>query len=152
MLSDKIKNLISLKGWHPLSPDDKLKYEQTLIDLGVSPDCVFGEFNLAIYGPTFLSRGYELYNVCWFKLYSDDLEYAITSAEENLGLPLEYLPLDNFEAKSGFFYNRATGEVLKLELGENWDKYCSGDLQPLSLRRKTETTWHGCYRKSWRKD
>lgn len=103
MLSDKIKNLISLKGWHP---------------------------NLATYGPTFLSRGYELYNVCWFKLYSDDLDYAMTSAEENLGLPPEYLPLDNFEAESGFFYNRATGEVLKLELGEDWDKYCSGDLRP----------------------
>ena len=72
----------------------------------------------------------ELYNVCWFKIYSNDLDYAIESAHGVLQLPDEYLPLDNFEAEEGFFYNRNTEEVLKLSIGPDLEDFQSGKLHP----------------------
>ena len=42
----------------------------------------------------------------------------LNQAHGVLQLPDEYLPLDNFEAEEGFFYNRNTEEVLKLSIGQ----------------------------------
>lgn len=70
-----------------------------------------------------------MYNVCWFKIYSDDLDYAIESAVNILKLPNEYIPLDSFEAE-GVFYNRRTGEVLELELGQKLIDFQKGKLKP----------------------
>ena len=47
-----------------------------------------------------------------------------------LNLPEEYIPLDSFEGEGGFFYNRKTGEVLELELGQKLIDFQSGKLQP----------------------
>ncbi len=108
-LSDKVRAFFDEKGYVSLNPGERNDYEGILKDFGIPLDSEFAAFNLATIGPSFYSRGYELYNVCWFTKYSDDLEYAIDSAREDLGLPEEYLPLDSFEAESGFFYNRKTG-------------------------------------------
>lgn len=130
MLSDKVKDFFRQKGYMPLSIEDRQQYERILISLDIPLDSVFAEFNLATYGPTFMSRGYELYNVCWFKMYSEDLDYAIESARDVLKLPDEYLPLDSFEAESGFFYNRKTEAVLKIEIGQVLEDFQNGKLSP----------------------
>ncbi len=130
MLSEKIKSLFSQKGYVSLNKEEKASYEKVLIDLGIPLGSSFAEFNLSTVGPTFAERGYELYNVCWFKIYSTDLDYAIESAHDDLQLPDEYLPLDSFEAEEGFFYNRNTGEVLKLSIGQDLEDFQSGALRP----------------------
>lgn len=130
MLSGKIKSLFSQRGYISLSKGERASYEKALIDLGIPLGSSFAEFNLSTIGPTFAERGYELYNVCWFKIYSNDLDYAIESAHGILQLPDEYLPLDNFEAEEGFFYNRNTEEVLKLSIGPDLEDFQSGKLHP----------------------
>ncbi|WP_195593864.1 hypothetical protein [Phocaeicola dorei] len=130
MLSEKVKSLFSQKGYISLSKEERASYEKALIDLGIPLESSFAEFNLSTIGPTFTERGYELYNVCWFKIYSNDLDYAIESAHDELQLPDEYLPLDNFEAEEGFFYNRNTEEVLKLSIGPDLEDFQSGILHP----------------------
>ena len=130
MLSEKIKLLFIQKGFIPLTEEERQEYTNVLIDLNIPLDSIFAEFNLATCGPTFSGRGNELYNVCWFKLYSDDLDYAIESARNILKIPDEYIPLDSFEAEGGFFYNRKTGEVLELELGQKLVDFQNGQLQP----------------------
>lgn len=130
MLSEKIKSLFIQRGYISLSEEEKTSYEKTLVDLGIPQGSSFAEFNLSTIGPTFAERGYELYNVCWFKIYSYDLDYAIETAHDVLQLPDEYLPLDSFEAEEGFFYNRNTGEVLKLSIGQDLEDFRSGTLHP----------------------
>lgn len=117
-------------GYVHLNTEERNDYEAILKDLGISLNSQFAAFNLATIRPTFYNRGYELYNVCWFTKYSDNLKYATDSARDDLGLPEEYLPLDSFEAESGFFYNRKTGEVLQLELGDMLMEFQSGNLRP----------------------
>ena len=130
MLSEKIKQLFRQKGYISLTEEEKQEYTNALIDLNISLKSAFADFNLETYGPTFSGRGIELYNVCWFKIYSDDLDYGIESAHNVLKLPNEYIPLDSFEGEGGFFYNRKTEEVLELELGQKLIDFQSGKLQP----------------------
>lgn len=129
MLSEKVKKLFSEKGYIPLTEEDKEIFTNALIELNIPLNSSIAELNLSTYGPTFSGK-YELYNLAWFKIYSDDLDYALEYAQDDLNLPDEYLPLDNFEAEHGFFYNLNTGEVLELELGEQLEKFLSGELKP----------------------
>ena len=62
-------------------------------------------------------------------MYSNDLSYGI-ERQAVLGIPSEYLPLDSFEGEGGFFYNRNTGEVLEIELGEKLINFQNGKLSP----------------------
>lgn len=129
MLSNKLIKFFKSKGWW--HDDYSPQYADIIRDLNISIDSCFGQFCLHVEdGPTFLSRGHELYNLCWFKIYSNDLDYAIESAVNILKLPNEYIPLDSFEAEGGFFYNRKTGEVLELELGQKLIDFQNGKLQP----------------------
>jgi len=130
MLSEKIIELFKTRGYLALTKEERRKYTEALIDLDIQLNTSFAEFNLLTIGPTFQGRCYELYNVCWFKIYSDDLEYAIESARNVLKLPEEYLPLDSFEGEGGFFYNRKTGEVLEIELGQKLNDFHNGKLSP----------------------
>ena len=52
------------------------------------------------------------------------------------------LPLDSFEAEGGFFYNRNTGEVLEIELGEKLINFQNGKLSP---QWKDFNSFLGCY-------
>ena len=130
MLSEKIKQLFRQKGYISLTEEEKQEYTNALVDLNIPLNSAFAEFNLLTIGPTFNGRKNELYNVCWFKIYSNDLDYAIESAQNVLKIPEEYIPLDSFEAEGGFFYNRKTGEVLELELGQKLIDFQNGKLQP----------------------
>jgi hypothetical protein len=79
--------------------------------------------------PTFYGRHQELYQICWFAINAN-YELAITFAHDALELPNEYIPLDSFEGEGGFFYNRSTGAVLEVELGQKLIDFQKGKLQP----------------------
>ena len=127
MLSEKVKNYLVETGLYNETEDPD--YQKVILDLGIKLDATFAQFNLYTNAVTFLGHNYEIYNVCWFAInstYFEEIEYDQLS----LNLPDEYIPLDDFEADGGFFYNRKTGEVLELELGQKLIDFQNGTLQP----------------------
>lgn len=131
MLSNKVIEYLKQQGIYSEKEDEEYeKYKGALISLGIDLNSDFALFNLHTTEITFRGRYNELYNICWFKIYSDNLDYGIESARNFLKLPDEYIPLDSFEAEGGFFYNRKTGEVLELELGQKLIDFQDGKLQP----------------------
>lgn len=128
MLSSKLIEFFKSKGWW--YDDYSQQYADVITDLNISLDSSFGQFYLHVEdGPTFLNRGYQLYQICWFSLNSS-YNLDIKRTHDSLHLPLEYLPLDSFEGEGGFFYNRKTEEVLELELGQELNNFLSGKLKP----------------------
>lgn len=127
MLSNKIIEYLKQQGIYSEKEDEE--YKEALINLGIDLNSDFAFFNLHTTEVTFLGRLSEMYNVCWFKIYSNDLDYGIEN-QACLGIPSEYLPLDSFEAEGDFFYNRKTGEVLEIELGEKLINFQNGKLLP----------------------
>lgn len=115
MLSNKVKEYCQQKGWwHESVPEE---YKTALQSINVDLASDFAEFYLHAEDlHTFLSRKREIYQVCWFILNSH-YQQSVTSAHESLKLPEAYIPLSTFD-EDGFFYNRSTGEVLHLEVGE----------------------------------
>ena len=87
----KVKNYLIETGLYDETEDTN--YQKVMLDLGIKLDTTFAQFNLYTNAVTFKGRSYELYNVCWFKIYSDDLDYGIESAHKVLKLPDEYIPL-----------------------------------------------------------
>ena len=55
---------------------------------------------------------------------------ALKRAHGTLGVPSEYFPLDSFEGESGFFYNKLTGEVVEVSLGDSLAEFKQGRLKP----------------------
>lgn len=128
MLSDKVVSFCKAQGWwfDESSPD----YEVELRKLGVDVSSDFAEFYLHVEdGPTFIQRGKELYQVCWFSKNAN-YELALKRTHETLNIPREYLPLDSFEGEGGFFYNKITGEVVELSLGQDLIDFTQGKFQP----------------------
>ena len=127
MLSNKVIDYLNKQGVY--SEKEDKAYKKALIDLGIDLNSDFALFNLNTTEITFRGQCGEIYNVCWFKIYSNDLSYGI-ERKAVLGIPSEYLPLDSFEGEGGFFYNRNTGEVLEIELGEKLINFQNGKLSP----------------------
>ena len=78
---------------------------------------------------SFKGRVGSIDNICWYLIYSTYIQRT-KSLQSYLALPEEYIPLDSFEGEGGFFYNRLTGEVLELELGQKLIDFQNGQLQP----------------------
>jgi hypothetical protein len=128
MISDKLINFFKSQGWwyDDASADYKVELEKLSIDM--SSD--FALFYLHVEdGPTFIQRGKEIYQICWFSK-NTDFDLALKSTHETLGLPQAYIPLDSFEGESGYFYNRSTGEVLRVSLGNELLDFRAGRLKP----------------------
>lgn len=126
MLSNKVRKYLVDAGVFDETRDEA--YEQVMSDLVIRLDSAFAEFNLYTNAITFSGKYSEIYNVCWFAInstYSDQVERM----HSVLNLPEEYIPLDSFEGEGGFFYNRLTGEVLELELGQKLIDFQCGRLQ-----------------------
>ncbi len=124
MLSDRIKTFCKNKGWW--YDDYTIEYANSLKDLDIDLKSEFAEFFLHVEdSTTFYNRGREIYQVCWFAI-NTDYSLNINSSHKALKLPKEYIPLDSFEAENGFFYNRKTGEVIELELGEKLINFQKG--------------------------
>ena len=128
MLSEKIKTFCKEKGWW--NDDYTVEYADALRKLNIDLTTDFATFFLHVEdSPTFYGRHQELYQICWFAI-NTNYELAITFAHNALELPNEYIPLDSFEGEGGFFYNRSTGEVLEIELGQKLIDFQKGELQP----------------------
>ena len=100
-----------------------------MIKLGIDLQTPLAQFNLYASSITFSGRYSDIYNVCWFAINSTYFE-QIGYMQSALKLPEEYIPLDSFEGEGGFFYNRLTGEVLELELGQKTIEFQKGKLLP----------------------
>ena len=128
MLSEKIKTFCKEKGWW--NDDYTQEYADALRKLNIDLTTDFATFFLHVEdSPTLYGRHQELYQICWFAI-NTNYELAITFAHDALELPNEYIPLDSFEGEGGFFYNRSTGEVLEIELGQKLIDFQKGELQP----------------------
>lgn len=128
MLSEKIKTFCKEKGWW--NDDYTVEYADALRKLNIDLTTDFATFFLHVEdSPTFYGRHQELYQICWFAI-NTNYELAITFAHNALELPNEYIPLDSFEGEGGFFYNRSTGEVLEIELGQKLIDFQKGELHP----------------------
>ena len=128
MLSEKIKTFCKEKGWW--NDDYTQEYADALRKLKIDLTSDFATFFLHVEdSPTFYGRHQELYQICWFAI-NTNYELAITFAHNALELPNEYIPLDSFEGEGGFFYNRSTGAVLEIELGQKLIDFQKGELQP----------------------
>lgn len=128
MLSEKIKTFCKEKGWW--NDDYTQEYADALRKLNIDLTTDFATFFLHVEdSPTFYGRHQELYQICWFAI-NTNYELAITFAHDALELPNEYIPLDSFEGEGGFFYNRSTGAVLEIELGQKLIDFQKGELHP----------------------
>ena len=128
MLSEKIKTFCKEKGWW--NDDYTQEYADALRKLKIDLTSDFATFFLHVEdSPTFYGRHQELYQICWFAI-NTNYDLAITFAHDALELPNEYIPLDSFEGEGGFFYNRSTGAVLEIELGQKLIDFQKGELQP----------------------
>lgn len=128
MLSEKIKTFCKEKGWW--NDDYTQEYADALRKLNIDLTTDFATFFLYVEdSPTFYGRHQELYQICWFAI-NTNYDLAITFAHDALELPNEYIPLDSFEGEGGFFYNRSTGAVLEIELGQKLIDFQKGELQP----------------------
>lgn len=127
MLSEKLKKYLIEAGLYDLTEDKS--YQEVMIKLGIDLQTPFAQFNLYTNSITFSGRYSDIYNVCWFAInstYFDQIGYM----QSALKLPEEYIPLDSFEGEGGFFYNRLTGEVMELELGQKTIEFQKGKLLP----------------------
>lgn len=128
MLSEKVKKMSQARDWWY----DELPqtYAEALQSVGIDLQTTFADFYLHVAdGPTFYSRQQEIYQICWFIL-NTDYQLSVDRTHQSLKLPEEYIPLDAFEGGGGYFYNRATGEVLFISLGEKLQSFLNGELKP----------------------
>ena len=127
MLSEIIINYLKRNKFY-LDKEEKV-YAKALSDLGIDLESELAYFCLHTTETNFKGRVGSIDNICWYFIYST---YArrIESLQSYLALPKEYIPLDSFETEGGFFYNRKTGEVLELELGQKMIDFQNGKLQP----------------------
>ncbi|NGZ76650.1 hypothetical protein [Saccharibacillus alkalitolerans] len=124
MLSEKVEAYCRERGWwHDDVPEE---YDRALAELGIDPASAFGRFHRHVEdAPTFPSRNREIYQIGWFAL-NTNYALSVRSAHEALGLPEAYIPLDAFEGEGGYFYNRETGEVADVSLGEPLRRLLAG--------------------------
>lgn len=127
MLSKAIINYLKENNFY-LEEEEK-NYTKALLDLGINLNSDLAYFCLHTKEMSFKGRIGSIDNICWYLIYSTYAQ-RIESLQCFLGLPKEYIPLDSFETEGGFFYNRETGEVLELELGQKLIDFQNGKLQP----------------------
>lgn len=128
MLSSKIVCFCRDRKWWFDNVEPVYRNAISRLEIDLSSD--FSQFYLhAEDGPTFTSKNGEIYQVCWF--YSNS-EYKgrLVVAREVLGIPESYIPLDSFSGGRGYFYNKETGEVFDIELGDTLRRFLRGDLEP----------------------
>lgn len=128
MLSQKVKYYLKNEGWW--FDDVSEDYKRALNHLGIRQSSDINEFYIhAEDGPTFYSRGKEIYQLGWF-IINSNYELDLRRTHDSLGLSSEYIPLDSFEGEYGFFYNKETGEVIELSLGGNTESFKAGNCKP----------------------
>ena len=108
------------------------KVEENLIlckKLGLEIDSTICQYFSHIYqSPDLMGRdSYVLWNLVWFEKeggYSKEKSRLLNSLE----ISLDLFPLDSFEGEGGYFYNPSDRSVIYLELGENLQRFHSGEI------------------------
>lgn len=110
--------------------DASADYVTELKKVGIDVASDIGQFYLhAEDGPTFMSGGKEIFQLCWF-IKNTNFDLILKRAREVLEIPDEYIPLDSFEGEYGFFFNKISGEVIELSLSDSLSNFKSGLLTP----------------------
>ena len=123
MLSEQVRQYLIDQNMY--IDDDDQSYNDVMKRLGIDLNTPFAEFHTKTMATSYSGRIGELYNICWNYINSS-YEEQISSIQQALSLPPEYIPLDGFEAGGGFFYSRESGEVIELEVGENLQNFQNG--------------------------
>ena len=76
MLSNKVIEYLNKQGVY--SEKEDKEYKEALVDLKIDLNSDFALFNLNTTEITFRGRCSEIYNVCWFKIYTNDLTYGLS--------------------------------------------------------------------------
>lgn len=128
MLSSKAVFFFRDRKWW--FDDVEPAYRDAILRLGIGISSDFSQFYLHVEdGPTFSSKNGEIYQICWF-LNNSDYDGRLRVVRGTLGIPEPYIPLDSFTGGRGYFYNKETGEVFDIELGDALSKFLRGDLEP----------------------
>lgn len=128
MLSQKVKEHLKNQGWWFEDASKDYKNELSKLDIKQPSDiCQF--YSHAEDGSTFYSRKKEIYQLGWFILNSN-YELDLKRSHDSIGLSEKYIPLDSFEGESGFFYNKETGEVVQLTLGQELEAFLASNFKP----------------------
>ncbi|WP_234030769.1 hypothetical protein [Aeromonas hydrophila] len=124
MLSENLINYLRDNGWW--FEEVSIPYKEALESIGLSADSQIGFFYLhAEDGPHFISQKGMIYQLCWFVL-NTDYGLAAESLRKSLCLPPNLIPLDSFEGEGGFFYNKESGQVFELSIGESLSDFLDG--------------------------
>jgi hypothetical protein len=127
MLSSKIVSFCQGKNWW--FDDVEPTYRDALIRIGVDVSSDFSQFYLHVEdGPTFTSRNGEIYQICWF-LNNSDYDGRLKMVRDTLKIPEPYIPLDSFPGERGYFYNKETGEVFDVGLGDSLREFVGGNMK-----------------------
>lgn len=117
MLSNKIIDYLKSKNWW--FDEVTEEYSDTLLDLNIPLSSDFAQFYLhAEDGPTFLSRGIEIYQVCWFMRNSEDLKILMDNLwfKRPLGvLPENFIPFNDDVDGKRFLYDIKTDAVFNVD-------------------------------------
>ena len=127
MLSKIVINYLKQNNFYLEKEEEN--YTKALLDFGIDFESELAYFCLHTTEMSFKGRVGNIDNICWYLIYSTYIQRT-KSLQSYLALPEEYIPLDSFEGEGGFFYNRLTGEVLELELGQKLIDFQNGQLQP----------------------
>ncbi|MFH2247185.1 hypothetical protein ABK706_22655 [Enterobacter sichuanensis] len=128
MLSKKITIMSQSRGWW--YDDTTQEYSDALLSLDIDLSSDFAQFYLHVEdGVTFHGRNHEIYQICWFVINSS-YQLDLKRTHEILKIPSEYIPLDGFQSEGGYFYNKKTGEVLFINVGDDLTKFYQGELKP----------------------
>lgn len=114
MLSERVVEHCRSKGWWYEEPSDS--YVAALTKEGLVYETDAGRFFAhAEDGPEFLTSRGRFYQLAWHIL-NTKLEATAPSLSRSVGLEANFVTLDGFEGGAGYFYDRATGEVILLRL------------------------------------
>ena len=122
MLSDKVRAFLMNKKWLNLVEDPEC--DRLLIDLGVSLDSDFGEFQRFATEITFIGTGPELWNICWFSLNTGDFSSTTKFYWEKRPwgtLPKNFIPCSAYEGEAILLYDTISQGVYyvnELEINE----------------------------------
>ncbi|STQ89880.1 hypothetical protein [Iodobacter fluviatilis] len=127
MISNKLIDFMKKKNWWFDEISDAYVSSLELLGIPLDSDAAFF-FLHAEDGPSFCSKKGQIHQIGWHIANTNYIENT-SSQKKTLGIPDNYLALDNFENGSGFFYDSKTGWVIYLETGSILINFQHGSIE-----------------------